>query len=191
MAIPLPLLWQAQLPIGRKLILGVFFASGIFIIIATLLRTFYALRSLTDLLIATQWATREYLITAIVVSAPAIKPLFSRRLWGLKTSKNRSGHGYGSYQNSHGSGLRPTKTSKVDGHSTVVESRGRDHSESSGAGKGFEMSWSRKGNSPMIRLPSETSQERLANYNGSSDEETGINVTDTYMVSSYDHQEKI
>lgn len=182
MAIPLPLLWQAQLPIGRKLILGVFFASGIFIIIATLLRTFYALRSLTDLLIATQWATREYLITAIVVSAPAIKPLFSRRLWGLKTSKNRSGHGYGSYQNSHGSGLRPTKTSKVDGHSTVVESRGRDHSESSGAGKG---------NSPMIRLPSETSQERLANYNGSSDEETGINVTDTYMVSSYDHQEKI
>lgn len=182
MAIPIPLLWKAQIPLHRKLSLGVFFASGIFIILTILLRTFYSLRSLTDLLIATQWATREYLVTAIVVSAPAIKPLFSRRLWGLKTSGNRSGAGYhyGDYQVSHGSRVG---NSKADGHSTVVESRAR--------GDQFEMHWSRKGGPQKIRLPSEASQEHIVGYPGSPDEEAGIHVTESYHVSSSDRKDKL
>lgn len=195
MAIPIPLLWHAQIPLHRKLFLGVFFASGIFIILAILLRTFYSLRSLTDLLIATQWATREYLVTAIVVSAPAIKPLFSRRLWGLKTSKNRSGAGYhyGDYQVSHGSGMRSrVGGSKADGHSTVIESRNRgEQSGTSASGKAFEMHWSRKGGNQKIRLPSEASQEHIVGYSRSSDEEAGIHVTETYGVSSSDPKDKL
>ncbi|KAI0116639.1 hypothetical protein F4776DRAFT_282565 [Hypoxylon sp. NC0597] len=189
MAIPLPLLWQVKIPLSRKLILGFLFSSGIFIIIATLLRTVYSLRSLLDLLVATQWATREYLVTAFVVSAPAIKPLFSRRLWGLKGStRTGSDDRYGS----GGSGLRSGKGSKAHSHSVVVESQanGGNSGSSSGGGKAFEMpsrGWAgRKGNNPKIRLPSEASQEHIVQY---SDEEAGIYVTETFTVSSEERKQ--
>ncbi|KAI0002794.1 hypothetical protein F4779DRAFT_622095 [Xylariaceae sp. FL0662B] len=183
MAIPLPLLWQAKLPITRKLILGVLFSSGIFIIIATLLRTFYSLRSLLDLLVATAWATREYLVTAFVVSAPAIKPLLSRRLWGLKSSTNRSGTGYGNHYGSHGSGLQSGKNSKAN-HSVMIASQNRGGAgpENSSSGKAFEMpsrGWPRKTKDQKIRLPSEASQEHIVQY---SDEEAGIHVTESYTL---------
>ncbi|KAI1106031.1 hypothetical protein F4804DRAFT_81846 [Jackrogersella minutella] len=190
MAIPLPLLWQVKISLGRKLVLGFLFSSGIFIIIATLLRTVYSLRSLLDLLVATQWATREYLVTAFVVSAPAIKPLFSRRLWGLKgsTVTGTSGrYGSGRY-GSGGSGLRSGKGSKAHTHSVVVESPHAQQSSSSSKDKdpkAFEMpsrAWpGRKGNNDKIRLPSEASQEHFVHY---SDEEAGIYVTETFTVSS-------
>ncbi|KAI5861005.1 hypothetical protein GGS23DRAFT_578304 [Durotheca rogersii] len=182
MAIPLPLLWQARLPIVRKLVLGGFIASGIFIIIATLLRTFYSLGSLTDLLVATQWATREYLVTAFVVSAPAIKPLFSKRLWGMHTSSTKSSS-YADRYGSGGSALRSTtKSSKGPSHSVVIESQTQGESS---AGKSFEMTsrgWPRKGNNPKIRLHSDASQEHIVQY--PSDEEVGIHVTESYTVSS-------
>lgn len=183
MAIPLPLLFQVKIPFTKKLILSVLFGSGIFIIIATLLRTVYSLRSILDLLVATQWATREYLISAFAVSAPAIKPLFSRRLWGMHGSTNRSGteEPFGS----GGSGLRSGKSSKANNHSVTVESHSRaGHSESSASGKAFEMpsrGWSRRTNNSKIRLPSEPSEENMVRY---SDEEAGIYVTETITVSS-------
>ncbi|KAK6952055.1 hypothetical protein Daesc_006584 [Daldinia eschscholtzii] len=186
MAIPLPLLWQVKIPVYRKLILGLFFSSGIFIIVATLLRTVYSLRSLLDLLVATQWATREYVVTAFVVSAPAIKPLFSRRLWGLHVSTLRSGT-YGS----NGSGLRSGKGLRGNSHSVVVESQNRaGHTgEGTSSGKAFELSrgWSKKPGNQKIKLPSEASQEHFAKY---SDEETGIHVTETFTVSSEENSGK-
>ncbi|KAI0385210.1 hypothetical protein F5Y04DRAFT_247167 [Hypomontagnella monticulosa] len=180
MAIPLPLLFQVKIPLTKKLILTVLFGSGIFIIIATLLRTVYSLRSILDLLVATQWATREYLISAFVVSAPAIKPIFSRRLWGMHGSTNRSGteEPFGS----SGTGFRSRKSSKANDHSVTVESRGRG--ESSASGKAFEMpsrGWSRRTNNSKMRLPSEASEENMVRY---SDEEAGIYVTETITVSS-------
>ncbi|KAI0897410.1 hypothetical protein F4806DRAFT_399989 [Annulohypoxylon nitens] len=188
MAIPLPLLWQVKIPIWRKIILGFLFGSGIFIIIATLLRTVYSLRSLLDLLVATQWATREYLVTAFVVSAPAIKPLFSKRLWGMKGSTvTGSGDRYGS----GGSALRSGKGSKGVSHSVSVETQNNaGNSGSSAGGKAFEMparGWpGRKGSNAKIRLPSEASQEHFVNY---SDEEAGIYVTETFTVSSEERKQ--
>ncbi|KAI1090057.1 hypothetical protein F5B19DRAFT_464893 [Rostrohypoxylon terebratum] len=187
MAIPLPLLWHVKIPIWRKIILGFLFGSGIFIIIATLLRTVYSLRSLLDLLVATQWATREYLVTAFVVSAPAIKPLFSKRLWGMKGSTiTGSGDRYGS----GGSALRSTKGSKGVSHSVSVESQSNAaNAGTSSGGKAFEMptrGWpGRKGSNGKIRLPSEASQEHFVNY---SDEEAGIHVTETITVSSEERE---
>ncbi|KAI8966067.1 hypothetical protein F5Y11DRAFT_343759 [Daldinia sp. FL1419] len=183
MAIPLPLLWQVKIPTYKKLILGVFFSSGMFIIVATLLRTVYSLRSLLDLLVATQWATREYVVTAFVVSAPAIKPLFSRRLWGLHVSTIQSG----TYE-SGGSGLRSGKSLKGNSHSVVVETQNNAVGSSSG-GKTFEMSrgWSKKPSNQKIKLPSESSQEHFARC---SDEEAAIYVTETFTVSSEEKRRK-
>ena len=77
MLVPMPLLFKVQLPLQRKMILGVLFGSGFFIIIATILRTYYSLHSLTTLQIATGWACRETFVAILVVCAPAIKPLFN------------------------------------------------------------------------------------------------------------------
>ena len=88
MLIPMPLLFKVQLPLRRKLILGFLFGSGTFVIVITILRTYYALHDLKTLPIATAWACRETFVANIVVSAPAIKPLFKGAAW--LGSSNRS-----------------------------------------------------------------------------------------------------
>ena len=58
-AIPLPLLWKVQLPLGRKLAIGVLLCSGVFIIVATLLRCILSLQSIQGINVSTIWAIRE------------------------------------------------------------------------------------------------------------------------------------
>ena len=52
MAVPLPMLFQTNLPLGRKLILGVLFSSGTFVIICAILRAYYSLRNIDSLPVA-------------------------------------------------------------------------------------------------------------------------------------------
>ncbi|KAI1381443.1 hypothetical protein F4677DRAFT_460586 [Hypoxylon crocopeplum] len=182
MAIPLPLLWQAQLPIRRKIILGIFFTSGIFVVVATILRTVYSLRSLLDLLVAVQWTTREFLVTAFVVSAPSIKPLFSRRLWGRRGLTTRSVTGCIDRNSSNESDLLPRKGSKGNCRPIAIESQGvGGQSETSAGGKAFEMSltgWYRKSNDLKLTLPGETSLGHIVGC-PCLDEEAGIRGEET------------
>ena len=43
-SIPVPLLWTVKLTIKRKLMIGVLLCSGVFIMVATLLRCVFSLR---------------------------------------------------------------------------------------------------------------------------------------------------
>lgn len=79
--IPIPILVKLQVPLHRKAILTAMFSSGIFIMICTILRVYYSLKSLTTLSIALGWANRECFVAAIVVSLPGIKPLFRNTRW--------------------------------------------------------------------------------------------------------------
>ncbi|ODM15892.1 hypothetical protein SI65_08733 [Aspergillus cristatus] len=79
--IPIPILVKLQVPLHRKAILTAMFSSGIFIMICTILRAYYSLKSLTTLSIALGWANRECFVAAIVVSLPGIKPLFRNTRW--------------------------------------------------------------------------------------------------------------
>ncbi|KFH41564.1 hypothetical protein ACRE_077240 [Hapsidospora chrysogenum ATCC 11550] len=89
-AIPLPLLWKVQLPLGRKLAIGVLLCSGVFIIVATLLRCILSLQSIQGINVSTIWAIRETFVGIIAVNAAAIKPLFSSSRW-LSSSKGNNG----------------------------------------------------------------------------------------------------
>ena len=78
--IPVPLLWKVKLSIKRKLIIGLLLCSGVFIMIATLLRCILSLRDIQGINISTIWAIRETVSTGISVllaffSAPSILPL--------------------------------------------------------------------------------------------------------------------
>lgn len=76
--IPVPMLWKLQVPLRRKLALSVLFCSGIFIIICTILRTYYSLGNVHDQYTAQLWAGREGFVSMIVVSAPGVWPLLRR-----------------------------------------------------------------------------------------------------------------
>ncbi|CEL02129.1 hypothetical protein ASPCAL03301 [Aspergillus calidoustus] len=95
--IPIPILAKLQVPIQRKVVLALMFSSGIFIMICTILRAYYSLRSITSLPIALGWANRECFVAAIVASLPGIKPLFRHtRFLGSSHRKNSKTPGYNS-----------------------------------------------------------------------------------------------
>ncbi|KAH7175632.1 hypothetical protein EDB81DRAFT_939765 [Dactylonectria macrodidyma] len=97
--IPVPLLWKVKLTLKRKLIIGVLLCSGVFIMIATLLRCILSLKDISGINTSTIWAIRETFVGIIAVNAAAIKPLFSASRW-IGSSKGSSGNykssGYGS-----------------------------------------------------------------------------------------------
>lgn len=71
--------------------------SGIFVVIATILRSYYSLQSITLLPVAAGWTSRETFVAAVAVSLPGIKPLFSQNQWfRFKSSFNGTDHNVGS-----------------------------------------------------------------------------------------------
>ncbi|KAL2670664.1 hypothetical protein Neosp_014453 [[Neocosmospora] mangrovei] len=80
-AVPVPIIFKARIPLWRRLLLASLLCSGIFVIIATILRSYYSLKSITLLPVASGWTSRETFVAAVAVSIPGIKPLFSRSRW--------------------------------------------------------------------------------------------------------------
>ncbi|KAJ8060765.1 hypothetical protein OCU04_011069 [Sclerotinia nivalis] len=81
MAIPLPLLFAARMPLYRKLVLGFLFCSGIFVTVIVILRVYSSLSHSGTLSNVVAWAFRESFISVIAATAPGIKPLFNRSNW--------------------------------------------------------------------------------------------------------------
>jgi hypothetical protein len=88
-AIPIPIILKTRLSIWKKLLLMLLLCCGIFVIVATILRTYYSLQSITLLPVAAGWTSRELFVAAAAVSIPGIKPLFSQATWfrSIKRSK--------------------------------------------------------------------------------------------------------
>lgn len=92
MSIPLPLVIEAKVPKTQKVILCGLFSSGILTMIAGVLRAYYSVKDIHTLATALGWASREALVSVIIVSAPGIKPLLTRLGW-LKSIRSSS-NGY-------------------------------------------------------------------------------------------------
>ncbi|KAK8084978.1 hypothetical protein PG997_006249 [Apiospora hydei] len=96
-ATPIPLLWKVKLTSVRKVAVGLLLCSGIFIMIATILRCVMSLHDIQGINISTIWAIRETFIGIIAVNAAAIKPLFSQSKW-MRSTLMRSKDGLSSSQ---------------------------------------------------------------------------------------------
>ena len=57
--IPLPLLWTVQLPLRRKILYGCWLCTGVFIMMATLLRCILCLQDVSQINVGTIWSIRE------------------------------------------------------------------------------------------------------------------------------------
>jgi hypothetical protein len=80
-SVPLPIIFKAKIPIWRRMLLALLLCSGVFVIIATILRAYYSLQSLTTLPVAAGWTSRETFAAAVAVSIPGIKPMLSQTTW--------------------------------------------------------------------------------------------------------------
>ncbi|KAG8668372.1 hypothetical protein FPOAC2_07656 [Fusarium poae] len=93
MALPIPLLWKLQVNLRKKLVFGLVFCGGIFIIICTLLRCIICLNAPERLDLGISWSIRETVVGIIVTNASSIKPLFTGRNYSSNDSSNpTSGH---------------------------------------------------------------------------------------------------
>ncbi|KAI9741404.1 MAG: hypothetical protein M1834_003121 [Cirrosporium novae-zelandiae] len=159
--IPFPLLFAAKIPLYRKLILGVLFSSGVFVMIAVILRTYYSLRSIEDLNTALGWASREVLVSTFAVCVPAIKPLFNTSRWissSNKSSKKTPGYG----TSARSGNIFPWSNPKSGNTTTIsgTDDRGRQFELGS-------VGWSRRqGNR---RLSSVESSERIIKTEGTNE----------------------
>ncbi|OAT12806.1 hypothetical protein BDBG_08105 [Blastomyces gilchristii SLH14081] len=88
--IPLPLLWKVKLPLRRKLLFGAWLCSGVFIVIATLLRCIICLQDVASINLGTIWSIRETFVAIIAVNVPVLKPLFTKTVRLATTSTGRS-----------------------------------------------------------------------------------------------------
>ncbi|KXX83469.1 hypothetical protein MMYC01_200075 [Madurella mycetomatis] len=176
--IPIPMLWRVKLSIRRKIFIGILLCSGVFIMIAALLRCILSLRDIEGINISTIWAIRETFVGLIVVNAASIKPLFSTTRW-LSSSKisgdgNENSGGYVD-KDGHalvtigGSGAARNPSSKRYLGTELGDNPSEEHIVSPiEYGNGFQSN---------IRAGSTTSDQ--------SGHQDGITVTTTYEVSPH------
>ncbi|KAL3463504.1 hypothetical protein BJX64DRAFT_256842 [Aspergillus heterothallicus] len=167
--IPIPILAKLQVPIQRKVVLALMFSSGFFIMICTILRAYYSLKSINSLPIALGWANRECFVAAIVASLPGIKPLFRHtRFLGSSNRKKSGGQGYTSegYNNFGSKASGNTKTfisSRAGGRSanrgrhfeldSVLPGKGMDTRVSSGDSEEYILETARERGTSVTRPP--------------------------------------
>ncbi|BCR86005.1 uncharacterized protein ACHE_21463S [Aspergillus chevalieri] len=176
MCVPLPLIITAKIPPFQKFVLALLFSSGIFVMIAAVLRTYYSVSNIDKLSVALGWASREALVSVFVVCAPGIKPLFTRFRWfqSFKSSSN----GYSSNQRTGRSGLFNSKS----GNFTAINSTKDDGKHP------YELDIMRR-NKDKHEDSSNESQERIIESGGNANSpprDAGIVVTTEYTLAHDD-----
>ncbi|KAF2467583.1 uncharacterized protein BDR25DRAFT_205502, partial [Lindgomyces ingoldianus] len=81
--IPLPIVVSLSLPLKQKIVLGIVFSMGIFVILAAILTKFYNLSDVYDTSYML-WYTREASVAVYVANLPGIWPLLRERIHFLR-----------------------------------------------------------------------------------------------------------
>lgn len=81
LAIPIPLLWQLQVPKRQKIALVLLLCSGMFVIAAALIRISMTLVGSPSAITINGWGVRETIAGIVAVNIPIIRPVFSKAFW--------------------------------------------------------------------------------------------------------------
>jgi hypothetical protein len=161
------------------MLIGVLLCSGIFIIVATILRCVFSLKDIQGINTSTIWAIRETFVAIIAVNAAAIKPLFSASKWLVSSKGSSRDKGGSSYIHGHGhalatiggSGISGAMSSNRPNKSKYMTQLDDNSSEEHIVGKSDFMGYSNKGE-----------VQAGSTMSGRSDTRDGIMVTRTYEV---------
>lgn len=164
----LPLLFGLKVSLPRKIILGVMFSSGIFVMICAILRVYFSFQSIQNLSISLEWATRESFVASVIVSLPGIKPLFRHTRW------------FGSSGASKGIGKSPYPSSSRGLGGNTKTNTNISSSRHDGNDRPYELRSGFGNSRGAERLPSGDSEEHiLASSHGKSN---AIHVTTEYEI---------
>ncbi|POR36122.1 Uncharacterized protein TPAR_03687 [Tolypocladium paradoxum] len=131
--IPLPLLWKAKMTIGRKIAIGALLCSGVFIIVATILRCALSLRGEQGIHDGTIWAIRETFVGIMAVNAACIKPLFSKSRWITSSNGSSatpgapSGHCLGHMRGGSTGSMSKRRFNKLAGETEMADNSSEEH----------------------------------------------------------------
>ncbi|OAA40118.1 hypothetical protein BBO_06176 [Beauveria brongniartii RCEF 3172] len=110
--IPLPLLWVVKIPLGKKIIYCLWLTTGIFVVVASLLRCILSIRYANEVDVSTIWAIRETFVGIICVNAPILGPWLVKKgsLWAhsISSSLHGSNNNGGDNNNNNNGGGLPT-----------------------------------------------------------------------------------
>ncbi|KAK7988484.1 hypothetical protein PG989_008799 [Apiospora arundinis] len=194
--LPVPILIKLQLPMKRKLMLCPLFFSGLFVMVASILRSYYSLQSLDQIFQSAFWSTREFFVAAATVSIPCMRPLFIKSTW-------KGGIQSGGSSKAISSGATPYYARGTGGSGSGV---GKQNDQSNGGierggggGRALEMHFrdpafrpSREMIQGTLLSPIESDEDMMMPRKGGgprseySDEmPRAIHVTTEYSVSSY------
>ncbi|KAI1066940.1 hypothetical protein LB507_011373 [Fusarium sp. FIESC RH6] len=81
LCIPLPLLWKLQVPLRKKLVIGLLLSSGAFVIAAAITRVVLTLSANPSALTINSWGVRETIVGILTVNIPILRPLFTKAFW--------------------------------------------------------------------------------------------------------------
>lgn len=85
--IPVRLLIQCQMPLKKKLAVIGFLLTGLFVIVAVVVRAVFATENIPQLLQAAAWVQREAFVGAIVVCIPKIRLMGKQMLAKWRASR--------------------------------------------------------------------------------------------------------
>ena len=185
--IPLPLLWTVQIPLGRKLLFGLWLCSGIFIMVATLLRCILCLQDVSQINVGTIWSIRETFVGVIAVNIPVLAPFFKRASNIVSSGRNTSGKNTRSQSNSNAlpDSMRLSHVDRKGKKRTVHAITDVDNeSEEHIVGVKDEERDVREESSSRSETEIRRGSEPMGNSGGYLEEEGGITVTTSYEISS-------
>ncbi|GKU06298.1 integral membrane protein [Fusarium langsethiae] len=90
LCIPLPLLWKLQVPIRKKLVVGLLLSSGAFVIAAAITRVVLTLSANPSALTINSWGVRETIVGILTVNIPILRPIFTKAFWTGQSITNVS-----------------------------------------------------------------------------------------------------
>lgn len=178
--VPIPMLWQLKMPLKKKITIGIVLSSGMFVIVAAIIRTVLSLDAAPSAANINGWGVRETFIGIFTINVPILRPIFSRAFWRPGPyDPNASGRGSGYSRSAHGLQSGPPRSYK----GTKLESEiGK-----SGNVNEYELS-SRTPQSDSFDIESNASDEKIIqttsnhSQNRAYDVEDGVRVETSYAI---------
>ncbi|KAK6071121.1 hypothetical protein SCUP234_09824 [Seiridium cupressi] len=111
LCIPLPLLWQLQVPLKKKLVVGLLICSGFFVIAAAIIRVVLTLGANPSGTNINRWGVRETIVGIVAVNIPILRPIFRKSFWTTgqinSSSQGKTASGGRTRTTTYPSGLGP------------------------------------------------------------------------------------
>ncbi|KAL1297480.1 hypothetical protein AAFC00_005003 [Neodothiora populina] len=75
------MLWKLKIPLRQKLIISLLLSSGVFVIVAAIIRVVYSLDAEPSASNINRWGVRETIIGLFAINIPILRPIFRRTFW--------------------------------------------------------------------------------------------------------------